>query len=77
MLYRAPILITAVANMQFQGAGNVFKGDEAEQAKHAANDSAVDDKVEGHALKDKPEGLAAKGKALFFGKKDKDQTAKS
>ncbi|KAI7787121.1 hypothetical protein LA080_001214 [Diaporthe eres] len=49
------------------GAGNVFKGEEAAQAKHASNDSAIEDKVE---------GLAAKGKALFFGKKDKEQTTK-
>lgn len=47
------------------GAGNFFhKGDDTEQAslKHAANTSAVDDK---------PEGLAAKGKALLLGKKEK------
>lgn len=55
----------------FQGAGNVFKGEEAAQAKHASNDSAVEDKAEGL------EGLAAKGKALFFGKKDKQQTEKA
>lgn len=54
-----------------QGAGNVFKGEEAAQAKHASNDSAVEDKAEGL------EGLAAKGKALFFGKKDKQQTEKA
>lgn len=59
---RTPVPIVAIANTYFQGAGNVFKGEEAEQAKHASNDNAVEDKVE---------GLAAKGKALFFGKKDK------
>lgn len=44
------------------GAGNVLKGEEsemAEQARQAANDSAVDDN------KDEPKGLAAKGKALL------------
>lgn len=46
------------------GAGNIFKGDEAEQAQHASNDSAVDDK-------EMPKGLAAKGKALLgLGRKD-------
>lgn len=67
MQYCAPVLIVAVTNMYSQGAGNVFKGEEAAQAKHASNDNAIEDKVE---------GLAAKGKALFFGKKDKEQTTK-
>lgn len=49
------------------GAGNFFKGDDAEHAKHAANTSAVDEK---------PEGLAAKGKAFLLGKRDKDQAQK-
>lgn len=66
--------------MVTQGAGNVFKGEEAEYAKHASNDNAIDDnaevpgakdKAEVSGAKDKAEGLAAKGKALFFGKKDK------
>lgn len=44
------------------GAGNVFKGDDAEQAKQAVAD--------GHAVvdgkeKEEPKGLAAKGKALL------------
>lgn len=45
------------------GAGNFFKSDDAEQAKQAANSSAVDEK---------PDGLAAKGKAFLLGKKEKD-----
>lgn len=50
------------------GAGNFFKGDDAEQAKHASNSSAIDEK---------PEGLAAKGKAFLLGKKDKDHQAQN
>lgn len=43
------------------GAGNVFKGDDAEKAEQATNGSAVDE----------PKGLAAKGKALLgLGKKE-------
>lgn len=53
-----------------QGAGNVFKEGEAEQAKHASNENAIEEK---------PEGLVAKGKAFLsgFGKKDEQQTTKS
>lgn len=42
------------------GAGNVFKGEEAELARKASNDQAVDDS---------PESVVAKGKNWFFGKK--------
>lgn len=58
------------------GAGNVFKGEDAEQAKNAAavGDSALDekDKIEViKSTKEEPRGLAAKGKALLgLGKKD-------
>ncbi|KAJ4394588.1 hypothetical protein N0V93_003807 [Gnomoniopsis smithogilvyi] len=54
------------------GAGNVFKGDDAEQAKQAVED--------GHAVvdgkeKEEPKGLAAKGKAFLGlgGKKDESK----
>lgn len=63
ILRRVRVLgITDANALMPQGAGNVFKEGEAEQAKHASNDSAIEDKAE---------SLAAKGKALFFGKKDK------
>lgn len=54
-----------------QGAGNVFKDGEAEQAKHASNDSAVEEK--------QSESLAQKGMNLLgLGKKnDKQQATKS
>lgn len=48
------------------GAGNFFQ--EGAQAPYS-NESAADDKSEGLA-----EGLAAKGKALLFGKKDQHKT---
>ncbi|KAK7741611.1 hypothetical protein SLS63_001168 [Diaporthe eres] len=60
---QTPTLKTNLVTTGRGGAGNVFKGEEAAQAKHASNDSAIEDKVE---------GLAAKGKALFFGKKDRE-----
>jgi hypothetical protein len=50
-----------------QGAGNVFKGGEEEQAKQASNDSAVEDKAE---------SLASKAGAFLFGK-NKQPTTKS
>ncbi|KAG8165438.1 hypothetical protein KVR01_005713 [Diaporthe batatas] len=53
------------------GAGNVFKDGEAEQAKNALNESAIEDK--------QPESLAQKGmNFLGLGKKnDKQQVTKS
>lgn len=58
------------------GAGNVFKGDEAEQGRRAVEDGHViaDDKDKGE-LKGEPKGLAAKSKALLGlgGKKDESK----
>lgn len=52
-----------------QGAGNVFKDGEAEQAKQASNDSAIEDKQE---------SLAQKSMNFLLGKKnDKQQATKS
>ncbi|KUI61609.1 hypothetical protein VP1G_08798 [Cytospora mali] len=52
------------------GAGNFFQ--EGEQAPHS-DDHAVDDKPHTHGH-GHGEGLAAKGKALLFGKKDKTES---
>lgn len=55
------------------GAGNVFKDGDAEHAKHASNDSAIEDKP------DKPDTFAQKSK-VFFGltkKGDKQEATKS
>lgn len=54
---------TGAAHSGRGGAGNFFQ--EGEQASHAY-ESTTDDKSEAQGL----EGLAAKGKALLFGKKD-------
>lgn len=54
------------------GAGNVFKGDDAEQAKEAVEEgSAISDGKE----EKEPKGLAAKGKALLGlgGKKEESK----
>lgn len=55
------------------GAGNIFKGDDADYARQAAEDGhAVADEKE----KEEPKGLAAKGKAflgLGGGKKDESK----